>query len=68
MKRAVCVCRYQGKYIFSYNKKREGFEIPGGHIEKGENWYTMLRGNRKIRRITQRIWDGKNHLNRYFAR
>ncbi len=55
MKRAVCVCRYQGKYIFSYNKKREGFEIPGGHIEKGENWYTMLRGNRKIRRITQRI-------------
>lgn len=36
--RAVCVCRYKGKYIFSYNKKREGFEIPGGHIEPGESW------------------------------
>ena len=36
--RVVCVCRYQGKYIFSYNKKREGYEIPGGHIEEGENW------------------------------
>lgn len=36
--RVVCVCRYQGKYIFSYNKKREGFEIPGGHIEEGEKW------------------------------
>ena len=36
--RVVCVCRYLGKYIFAYNKKREGFEIPGGHIEEGENW------------------------------
>ena len=36
--RVVCVCRYQGKYLFSYNKKREGWEIPGGHIEEGETW------------------------------
>lgn len=36
--RVVCVCRYQGNYIFSYNKKREGYEIPGGHIEEGETW------------------------------
>ena len=36
--RVVCVCRYQGKYLFSYNKKRNGWEIPGGHIEEGESW------------------------------
>jgi hypothetical protein len=22
--RVVCVCRYKGKFLFSYNKKREG--------------------------------------------
>ncbi len=36
--RVVCVCRYKGKFLFSYNKKREGWEIPGGHIEEGETW------------------------------
>lgn len=36
--RVVCVCRYKGKYVFSYNKKRQGWEIPGGHIEEGESW------------------------------
>ena len=36
--RVVCVCRYNGKYVFSYNKKRNGWEIPGGHIEEGETW------------------------------
>lgn len=36
--RVVCVCRYKDKYLFSYNKKRGGWEIPGGHIEEGESW------------------------------
>ena len=36
--RVICVSRYQGKYVFSYNKKRNGWEIPGGHIEEGETW------------------------------
>ena len=36
--RVVCVSRYKGKFVFSYNKKRKGWEIPGGHIEEGESW------------------------------
>lgn len=36
--RVVCVCRYKNKFVFSYNKKRNGWEIPGGHIEEGESW------------------------------
>ena len=36
--RVVCVCKYKDKFVFSYNKKRNGYEIPGGHIENGESW------------------------------
>ena len=36
--RVVCVSKYKGKNVFCYNKKREGWEIPGGHIEEGESW------------------------------
>ena len=36
--RVVCVSKYKGKYVFCYNKKRNGWEIPGGHIEEGETW------------------------------
>lgn len=36
--RVVCVCKYKDKFVFSYNKKRNGYEIPGGHIESGESW------------------------------
>lgn len=36
--RVVCVSRYKGSFVFCYNKKRKGWEIPGGHIEEGESW------------------------------
>ena len=36
--RVVCVSKYKDKYVISYNKKRQGWEIPGGHIEEGETW------------------------------
>lgn len=36
--RVICVAKYKDKFVFSYNKKRNGWEIPGGHIEEGENW------------------------------
>ena len=36
--RVVCVSRHKGKWVFAKNKKRGGWEIPGGHIEEGETW------------------------------
>ena len=36
--RVVCVSKYKDKFVFSYNKKRHGWEIPGGHIEEGESF------------------------------
>lgn len=41
--RVVCVCKYKDKYVFSYNAKRKGWEIPGGHIEEGETWEDAAR-------------------------
>ena len=36
--RVLCVTKYKDKWVFSKNKKRGGWEIPGGHIEEGEDW------------------------------
>ena len=41
--RVVCVSRYQGKFVFCFNKKRNGWEIPGGHIEEGETWQDAVK-------------------------
>ena len=34
----VCVSKYKDKWVFAKNTKRGGWEIPGGHIEQGEDW------------------------------
>ncbi len=41
--RVVCVSKYKGKFVFSYNMKRKGWEIPGGHIEEGETWHEAVK-------------------------
>ncbi len=37
LKYVVIVSRYNGKWVLCRHKKRDTWEIPGGHIEKGEN-------------------------------
>ena len=41
--RVVCVSKYKGKFVFSYNMKRKGWEIPGGHIEEGETRHEAVK-------------------------
>ena len=41
--RVVCVCNFKGKWGFSKNKKRGGWEIPGGHIEPKEDWLSAAK-------------------------
>ena len=32
----VILTKYKDKWVFCWHKKRESFENPGGHVEKGE--------------------------------
>ncbi len=41
--RVVCVCKYKNKWLLSFNKKRNGWELPGGHIEEGETWQETVK-------------------------
>lgn len=36
--RVICVSLYKDKWVFSKHKDRDTWEIPGGHIDEGENW------------------------------
>ena len=36
--RVVCVSSCDGKWVYSRHRERKTWEIPGGHIEDGENW------------------------------
>ncbi|HOZ53861.1 MAG TPA: NUDIX domain-containing protein [Bacilli bacterium] len=38
LNRVVMVCKYKDKWVFCKHKERDTWEIPGGHIEEGENW------------------------------
>lgn len=37
IKFAVIVCQYQKQWIFVKHKKRDTYEVPGGHRENGES-------------------------------
>ena len=41
--RVVCVAKYQDKFIYCKHKERDTWELPGGHIEKGESWEDTLK-------------------------
>ena len=39
----VIITRYNGKLVFCKHKERDTWEIPGGHIENGEDWLTAAK-------------------------
>lgn len=41
--RVVCVSRYNGKWVYCRHKDRQTWEIPGGHIEPGEDWISAAK-------------------------
>ena len=41
--RVVMVARLNGKWIFCKHKQRDTWEIPGGHVEEGEDWLTTAK-------------------------
>ena len=41
--RVVCVARYNGKFVYCKHKERNTWELPGGHIEQGEDWLTAAK-------------------------
>lgn len=41
--RVVCVAKYKDKWVFCKHKKRDSWELAGGHIEDGETWQDALK-------------------------
>ena len=41
--RVVMAARYENKWIFCKHKERDTWELPGGHIEEGEDWLTAAK-------------------------
>lgn len=41
--RVVIASRYKNKWVFCKHRERNTWEIPGGHIEKGEDWLTAAK-------------------------
>ncbi|MBO7527345.1 MAG: NUDIX domain-containing protein [Clostridia bacterium] len=41
--RVIMAARYNGKWIFCKHKERDTWELPGGHIEAGEDWLTAAK-------------------------
>ncbi len=43
LSRVICVARYNNKWVFCKHKQRDTWEIPGGHVEQGEDWQTAAK-------------------------
>ena len=41
--RVIIASRYKNKWVFCKHRERNTLEIPGGHIEKGEDWLTAAK-------------------------
>lgn len=41
--RVVCVLKYNNSWVFCKHKLRQTWEIPGGHIEKNEDWLSACK-------------------------
>lgn len=41
--RVVCVAKYNDKLVYSKQKDKVSWELPGGHIEPGETWEDALK-------------------------
>lgn len=41
--RVVMVARYNGKWVLSKHKERDTWELPGGHVEEGEDWLSAAK-------------------------
>lgn len=39
----VIVAKYKGKWLFVRHKERNTYEVPGGHIESGEDYVTAAK-------------------------
>ena len=44
--RVIMVSQYNGKWVYCKHKERDTWEIPGGHIEPGEDW--LMAAKREI--------------------
>lgn len=63
LKYVVIMSKYKDKWVFSKHKKRDTYEIPGGHIENGET--AIQAAKRELFEETGAIEYNMKHLGYY---